>query len=190
MANDILVKVGADISQYSREMGKGSKELKSFSGRNEKTFDAFKKVGEAVTGAGVAMAGGLGFAVKTAADFDSSMSNVIAISGATGGECDSLRKKAIEMGNVTMFSASESADVMANLVQMGWETDQILGGIEHTLNLAAAGGLELADAAMIMANSMNQFGMDASEADRVADVFAYTAANEGTDVTQLGNAMQ
>jgi len=79
---------------------------------------------------------------------------------------------------------------MANLAQMGWETDQIMGGIEHTLNLAAAGGLELADSAMIMANSMNQFGMDASEADRVADVFAYTAANAGTDVTQLGDAMQ
>src|SRR5690625_5731034 len=76
---------------------------------------------------------------------------------------------------------------MANLAQMGWETDQIMGGIEHTLNLAAAGGLELADSAMIMANSMNQFGMDASEADRVADVFAYTAANAGTDVTQLGD---
>src|SRR5690625_993864 len=79
---------------------------------------------------------------------------------------------------------------MANLAQMGWETDQIMGGIEHTLNLAAAGGLELADSAMIMANSMNQFGMDASEADRVADVFAYTAANAGTDVTQLGDAME
>src|SRR5690625_2762322 len=135
-------------------------------------------------------AGGLGIAVKTAADFESSMSNVKAISGATGDEFNSLRDKAIEMGNATMFSASESADAMANLAQMGWKTDDILSGIEHTLNLAAAGGLELADSAMIMANSMNQFGMDAREADRVADVFAYTAANAGTDVTQLGDAME
>src|SRR5699024_351059 len=73
---------------------------------------------------------------------------------------------------------------------MGWETDQILGGIEHTLNLAAAGGLELADSAMIMANTMNQFSLEAEEASRVADVLAFTAANAGTDVTQMGDAMQ
>src|SRR5690625_7452996 len=79
---------------------------------------------------------------------------------------------------------------MSNLAQMGWETDQILDGIEHTLSLAAAGGLELADSAMIMANSMNQFGLEASEAERVADVMAYAASSAGTDVTGLGDALQ
>src|SRR5690625_1249131 len=154
MANDILIRVGADITDFSRKMSESHKALRDFGKANEENFDRFKNVGGAITGAGVALAGGLGFAVKTAADFESAMSNVKAISGATGEEFDSLRKKAIEMGNSTMFSASESADAMANLAQMGWKTDQILGGIEHTLNLAAAGGLELADAAMIMANTM------------------------------------
>src|SRR5690625_3984943 len=135
-------------------------------------------------------AGGLGIAVKTAADFESSMSNVKAISGATGDEFNSLRDKAIEMGNATMFSASESADAMANLAQMGWKTDDILSGIEHTLNLAAAGGLELADSALIMANTMNQFNLEASEAERVADVLALTASSAGTNVTEMGDAMQ
>src|SRR5690625_216618 len=190
MANDILVKVGADITDFSRKMSESHKALRDFGKANEETFDSFKKVGGAITGAGVALAGGLGFAVKTAADFESAMSNVKAISGATGEEFGSLREKAIEMGNSTMFSASESADAMANLEQMGRETDQILGGIEHTLSLAAAGGLELADAAMIMANTMNQFNIDASEAGRVSDVMAYAAASAGTDVTQMGDAMQ
>src|SRR5690625_1000256 len=188
--NDILVKIGADITDFSRKMSESNNALKNFGKANQQTFDSFKKVGTAAVGIGTMIGVGLGKSVRTAADFEAAMSQVKAISGATGGEFDSLRDKAIEMGNSTMFSASESADAMANLAQMGWETDQIMGGIEHTLNLAAAGGLELADSAMIMANSMNQFGMDASEADRVADVFAYTAANAGTDVTQLGDAMQ
>src|SRR5690625_1135331 len=171
-------------------MGESNKALQDFGKANADTFNAFKATGAAVTGFGVAIAAGLGSSVKVAADFESAMSQVQAISGATGADFDKLRSKAIEMGNATMFSASESADAMGNLAQMGWETDQIIGGIEHTLNLAAAGGLELADSAMIMANSMNQFGMVASEADRVEDVFEYTAANAGTDVTQQGDTME
>src|SRR5690625_6778322 len=143
-----------------------------------------RKVGKFAMAGGLAVGAGLGIAVKTAADFESSMSQVKAISGATGDEFNSLRDKAIEMGNKTVFSASESADAMSALAQMGWDTDQIMGGIEHTLNLAAAGGLELADSATITANTMNQFGLEAEDAERVADVFAYTASNAGTDVTR------
>src|SRR5690625_2723743 len=172
MANDILVKVGADISDFSRKMAESNKALSNFGKANAETFDAFKKTGAAVTGAGVALAGGLGFAVKTAANFEEAMSNVKAISGATGDEFNSLRDKAMEMGAKTAFSASESADAMANLAQMGWKTDDILAGIEHTLNLAAAGNLDLADAAMIAANTINQFGLEAGAAERVADVMS------------------
>src|SRR5690625_3580749 len=120
MANDILVKVGADISDFSRKMSESSKALADFGKANQETFDAFKTTGKFVTGAGVALAGGLGIAVKTTSDFDSSMSNVQAISGATGGEFNSLRDKAIEVGAETVFSASESAEAMSNLAQMGW----------------------------------------------------------------------
>src|SRR5690625_2477289 len=94
MANDILVKVGADISDFSRKMSESSKALADFGKANQETFDAFKTTGKIVTGAGVALAGGLGIAVKTASDFESSMSNVQAISGATGDEFNSLRDKA------------------------------------------------------------------------------------------------
>ena len=190
MSNDILVKIGADVTQFSRAMSDSNRALKNFGQANAETFGAFKKVGAAFVGVSAAIATGLGYSVKTAANFESAMSQVKAISGATGDEFDSLRDKAIEMGNSTMFSASESADAMANLAQMGWNTDQILGGIEHTLNLAAAGGLELADSAMIMANTMNQFGIEASEAERVADVMALTASSAGTDVQELGDALQ
>ena len=92
MANDILVKIGADITDFSRKMAESNKALSNFGKANAETFDAFKKTGAVVTGAGVALAGGLGVAVKTAANFEEAMSNVKAISGATGGEFDSLRE--------------------------------------------------------------------------------------------------
>src|SRR5690625_6207007 len=75
MANDILVKVGADITNFSRAMASANRDLQQFSNANQQTFDAFKQTGAIVTGAGIALAGGLGFAVKTAADFESAMSH-------------------------------------------------------------------------------------------------------------------
>src|SRR5690625_2345911 len=105
MANDILVKIGADISDFSRKMGESNKALADFGKANQQTFDAFKKTGAVVTGAGIALAGGLGFAVKTAMDFESSMSEVAAISGATGDELQLLEDTAREMGSTTSFSA-------------------------------------------------------------------------------------
>lgn len=184
----VIKATGAD--QFIKDFQNAQKSVEAFVKANEQSFESMQKVGKFAMAGGLAIGAGLGIAVKTAADFESAMSQVKAISGATGSDFESLRAKAIEMGNATMFSASESADAMSNLAQMGWKTDQILGGIEHTLNLAAAGGLELAESAMITANTMNQFGLEAEEAERVADVFALTASSAGTDVIQMGDAMQ
>jgi len=117
MANDILVKIGADISDFSRKMAESSKALKDFGNANSETFDAFKKTGAAVTGAGVALAGGLGIAVKTASNFESAMSSVAAISGATGEDFELLSAKAREMGSSTSFSASEAAKGLEYMAQ-------------------------------------------------------------------------
>src|SRR5690625_1923799 len=169
MSNDILVKVGADVTDFSRKMAESNKALADFGKANQETFRDFRKVGAGFVGISATIAAGLGFAVNTATDFESSMSNVRAISGATGDEFNSLRDKAIEMGAKTAFSASESAEAMSNLAQMGWKTDEILSGIEHTLNLAAAGGIELADSALITANTMHQFSKEGGEAESSPD---------------------
>ena len=79
-------------------------------------------------------------AVKTGADFDSAMSKVAAVSGATGSEMDALREKAREMGSKTKFSASEAADAMNYMAMAGWKTNDMLSGIEGIMNLAAASG--------------------------------------------------
>ena len=83
-------------------------------------------------------------AVKTASDFDSSMSQVAAVSGATGEDFDKLRAKAREMGAKTKFSASEAADAMNYMAMAGWKTSDMLDGIEGIMNLAAASGEGLA----------------------------------------------
>src|SRR5690625_1438004 len=99
MANDILVKVGADITDFARKMKESNRSLKEFADANKETFDAFKTTGTLVTGVGITLAAGLGKAVKTAADFESGMSQVSAVSGATGDELQALTDRARELGS-------------------------------------------------------------------------------------------
>src|SRR5690625_3830752 len=119
MANDILVKIGADITDFSRKMAESNKALSNFGKANAETFDAFKKTGAAAVGIGTAIGAGLGFAVKTAADFESGMSQVAAISGATGDELKALEERARELGGSTSFSAKEASDGLQYLAQIG-----------------------------------------------------------------------
>lgn len=143
MANDILVKVGADISDFSRKMQESSRALGRFMDANNKTFDSFSKTGKAVTGMGIAVSGGLGFAVKKAAGFESAMSSVAAVSGATGKDFDLLSAKAREMGASTSFSATDAANGLEYMALAGWDVEQMLGGIEPVLHLAEAGAIDL-----------------------------------------------
>ena len=106
-------------------------------------------VGQKFLPATVAVAG-LGMAaVKTAADFDSAMSEVSAVSGATGNDFDALRAKAREMGSKTKFSATEAANAMNYMAMAGWKTSDMLDGIEGIMNLAAASSNDNTNVSMI-----------------------------------------
>ena len=107
--------------------------LKSAGDKVSSTGEKLLPASAAVTALGVA-------AVKTDSDFDSSMSQVAAVSGATGDDFDKLRAKAHEMGAKTKFSASEAADAMNYMAMAGWKTSDMLDGIEGIMNLAAASG--------------------------------------------------
>src|SRR5690625_7657399 len=98
MANDILVKIGADITDFSRKMSESNKALSNFGKANAETFDAFKKTGATITGVGTLIAGGLGIAVRTSANFGPAMSDAKAISGAPGAACELLTKRARARG--------------------------------------------------------------------------------------------
>lgn len=133
----------------------------------------FLPVTAAVTGLGTA-------AVKTAADFDSEMSKVSAISGATGDDFDQLRAKAREMGAKTKFSASEAASAMEYMAMAGWKTGDMLNGIEGIMNLAAASGEDLTTTSDIVTDALTAFGLSAADSGHFADILAAASSNANT----------
>uniref|UniRef100_UPI0025E8702C phage tail tape measure protein n=1 Tax=Ruminococcus sp. TaxID=41978 RepID=UPI0025E8702C len=129
-------------------------------------------------------------AVKTAADFDSAMSKVAAVSGATGDELDALRDKAREMGAKTKFSASEAADAMNYMAMAGWKTGDMLDGIEGIMNLAAASGEDLATTSDIVTDALTAFGLSAADSGHFADVLAAASSNANTNVSMMGETFK
>ena len=129
-------------------------------------------------------------AVKTAADFDSAMSKVAAVSGATGDELDALRDKAREMGAKTKFSASEAADAMNYMAMAGWKTNDMLSGIEGIMNLAAASGEDLASTSDIVTDALTAFGLSASDSGHFADILAAASSNANTNVSMMGETFK
>src|SRR5690625_673808 len=186
---DVLVKVGADISDFSRKMNESAKTLGTFSNKTQQTFDDFKSAGKAVTGAGVALAGGLGFAVKKAADFEGGMSKVSAVSGATGKDFQRLSDYAREMGSKTSFSATEAAEGLEYMALAGWDTEQMLGGLEPILHLAEAGALDLGRASDLVTDSMSALGLEVKDLDGYLDKVAETSRSSNTDIDALMEAM-
>ena len=154
-------------------------------------------VGNSIAGAGKKMMGvttvigGVGVAaVKTAADFDSAMSQVAAVSGATGKDFDDLRNKAREMGSKTKFSATEAAEAMNYMAMAGWKTEDMLGGIEGVMNLAAASGEDLAITSDIVTDALTAFGLSAKDSGHFADILAAASSNANTNVSMMGETFK
>ena len=134
---------------------------------------------------------GLGTAaVKTAADFDSAMSKVAAVSGATGSDLEALRDKAREMGEKTKFSASEAAEAMNYMAMAGWKTEDMLSGIEGVMNLAAASGEDLVTTSDIVTDALTDFGLTAKDSGHFADILAATSSNANTNVSMMGETFK
>lgn len=128
------------------------------------------------------------YVVEVGSEFEAGMSEVAAISGATGQELDSMSAKAKELGASTKFSATEVASAFKYMSLAGWSTQQQLSGIDGVLNLAAASGMELADASDMVTDYLSAFGMQASESAKMADMLAFAQANSNTTAQQLGDA--
>ena len=135
--------------------------------------------------------GGLGIAaVKTAADFDSAMSQVAAVSGATGDDLQSLRDKAREMGEKTKFSASEAAEAMNYMAMAGWKSKDMISGIDGIMNLAAASGEDLATTSDIVTDALTAFGLTAADSGHFADILAAASSNANTNVSMMGETFK
>ena len=121
-------------------------------------------------------------------DFDSSMSKVQALSGATGDELLALKDKAVELGASTAWSASQVSEAMQYMALAGWDANDMLEGTTGILSAASATGEDLAAVCDIITDGLSAFGMEANESARFADVLASTATNANTTIEMMGEA--
>lgn len=126
--------------------------------------------------------------INSAGDFEASMSNVEALSGASGDQLQALTDKAKEMGATTKFTAGESADALSYMALAGWDTQSMLQGISPVMELAAAANMDLASASDIVTDYLTAFGLTASDTTHFVDVMAYAMSHSNTNVEQLGEA--
>lgn len=142
--------------------------------------------------AGVTMSAGAGIAstINTYADFEAAMSNVKAISGATANEFAALTEKAKQMGAVTKFTASESAEAFTYMAQAGWNAKDMIEGIDGLMSLSAASGESLGLTSDIVTDALTAFNMPAKESGRFADVMAQASNATNTNVAKMGETFK
>jgi len=128
--------------------------------------------------------------INTFKDFEAAMSQVAAVSGASGEDLEALTAKAKEMGATTKFTAKEAADAFNYMAMAGWKTEDMLGGIGGILNLAAASGADLATTSDIVTDALTAFGMKASDSGHFADVMAAASFNANTNVSLMGETFK
>ena len=128
--------------------------------------------------------------IKTGAEFESQMSNVKAISGATTGEFEGLTETAKKMGATTKFTASETADAFSYMAMAGWKAGEMVAGIDGVLSLAAASNEDLATTSDIVTDAMTAFGLTAENVTHFADVLAIASSNANTNVGMMGETFK
>lgn len=154
------------------------------------TTKGLKAATTAITGTTVALGGIATAAIKVGSDFESQMSRVKAISGATGEEFNKLKDQAIQLGADTAFSSKQAAEGMENLAAAGFVTNEIVDAMPGLLSLAAAAGEDLATSSDIAASTLRGFGLEAQDMAHVADVLAANANRTNSSVAQTGEAMK
>ena len=181
---ELYAELGLDDTKFNNKLKDAGVGLNKFG-------DNMIKAGKGMTMKVTAPLVGLGTAaIMTVSKFNDSMSQVSAISGATGEDLEALREQAKELGATTAHSASAAADAMGYLALAGWDTNQILAATPDMLDLATAAAMDLATAADIVSDTMSAFGMDATRAGEAADIFAKTSMSANTNVEQLGEALK
>ena len=163
---------------------------KGISSIGEIAQKGLKATSDILKGSMTAIAGLGGAAIKIGSDFESGMSKVAAISGASGQELEKLTEKAKEMGSTTKFSATESAAAFEYMAMAGWKTEDMRNGIEGIMSLAAASGEDLATTSDIVTDALTAFGMKASDAGHFSDVLAQASSNANTNVGMMGETFK
>ena len=183
----LMAEISIDNKNYNSKIDESGKKTESVASR----------MGKATKVAGAVIAGGLGVAAgaatKVGMDFEASMDQVAATMGIVGDTSDSNFKKlsdaAKQMGATTKYSASQSAEALNYLALAGYDTDKAISALPKVLNLAAAGGIDLAYASDLVTDSMSALGIETDQLEGFTDQMAKTSQKANTNVAQLGEAI-
>ena len=181
--NDLIVTIGANTRRFDKGLGNSMRKMKQF-GKNTKALG--RNLTRSLT-MPLAALGGL--AVKTAADFEFSMAKVAAVSGFAANEMKALEAQAKQLGGSTSKSASEVAGLQLELAKLGKSSKEIENMTEDILSLGIAFDKDLGETAAVVGQTLNQFGMDASETGRVADNMAVLFGSSSLDLEKYSTAM-
>ena len=187
-----------DTSQWESGFRAARTGLRTFTDETSTAADKWSAAGKLIDSTGKALTLGVtaplvglgAAAVKTAADFESTMSNLKAISGASAEDMERLTEKAQEMGATTKFSASEAGQALTYMAMAGWETQDMLDGIGGVMSLAAASGEDLASTSDIVTDALTAFGLTAKDTQMFVDVLANAANSTNTSVSLLGESFK
>lgn len=190
----ISARLTLNINEFSSNLRRVEEEIKNterqFSGFSD-IGGRFENLGQKLTLGVTVPIVGIGIAAsKASMDFEAQMSRVSAISGATGEDLRKLNDQAMQLGADTAFSSKQAAEGMENLASAGFNVTEIMQAMPGMLDLAASGGVEIAQASDIAASALRGFGLEANQAGHVADVIAKAAADTNAGVIDMGEAMK
>lgn len=179
-----MMMASTEVSKFENAVGKSAKSTAA------KSAQMKQALGKAALGIGALMVAGFALAINAAAQFDKQMSATGAAAGATGKQMDSLRAQAIQMGADTKFSAIEAAQGQEELVKAGVSVQDVLGGgLQGALALAAAGELDVGQAATIASQAMVTFGLSGKDVPAIADALAAGANKSAAEVGDLASGL-
>lgn len=186
-AKNSLNNCAKSIDEYGKEVQEASSETASFG-----TVLSANLASEAIIAGVEKLVSGIktiaSACIDTGMAFEKSMSTVAALSGATGDDLEALTEKAREMGAATLYSAADAADALGYMALAGWNTQQMLEGIEPVMNLAIASDMDLAEASDIVTDNITAFGLTVADSSKFVDEMAYAMSNSNTNTEQLGEA--
>ena len=190
----IVAHLRLEMSDFNSNLNRAVEQVQ----QTQNSFSGLKATGESLSSVGMALTAGVtapvmalgASVVQTQMKFQDSMAKVKALSGATGDDFKMLEDTAKKFGESTVFSASECADALGYMALAGWDAQESADGLPGVLNLAAASGMELAQASDLVTDYLTAFGMEAGDAGHMADVLSYAQANSNTTTEMLGEAFK
>lgn len=187
---ELFAKLMMDKSDFDEKLVKASKQAENFS---EKIKNVMAKVGKlTLAGIGATTTAAVGFAknsISVGQQFDSAMSQVAATMGTTVDNIQNLREFAQKMGSETAFSASQAAEALNFMALAGYDAETSMKMLPNVLNLAAAGGMDLATASDMVTDTQSALGLSLEQTERLVDQMAKASSKTNTSVSQLGEAM-